>query len=97
MSAEDVEQGAASAEEARLFHAIARKWSPLSEEIKRVYFRFGEDSDGSPAVWITVVVPADLRPSKTKISAIYQATESFKKDVLQADTNRWPYISVETE
>lgn len=94
---EDVEPGAASVDEARLFQEMARKWTPLSEEIRRVHFRFGEDSDGSPAVWIRVIVPTDLKPSKSKINAIYQATESFKKDVLEADTNRWPYISVETE
>jgi hypothetical protein len=97
MMTEFIEPGAASVEEAKLFHDMARKWTPLSNEIKRVHFRFGEDSDGSPAVWITVVVPTDLKPSKRKIAAIYNATESFKRDVMEAETNRWPYINVETE
>jgi hypothetical protein len=95
--ADDIEPGAASVEEARLFHAISRKWTPLSKDITRVQFRFGEASDGSPAVWITVVVPADLKPSEDKIKELYRTTEGFRKDVLEADTDRWPYISIETE
>jgi hypothetical protein len=78
--ADDIEQRAASGEEAELFHDIARKWTPLSKEIKGVRFRFGEASDGSPAVWITVLV-----------------TESIRRDVLEATTDRWPYINIETE
>jgi hypothetical protein len=70
----------ASADEASVFNAMLRKWTPLSPEIKRVGFRFGEAWDGSPAVWIDVVVPA-----------------LFRKDVLEANTSRWPYINVETE
>jgi hypothetical protein len=93
----DSDSGAASADEAQVFHAISRKWTPLSHDIRRVEFRFGEDSDGSPAVWITVIVPADLKPSKEKIDNLYYATELFRKDILESDTNRWPYISIQTE
>jgi len=95
--ADDIEQRAASGEEAELFHDIARKWTPLSKEIKGVRFRFGEASDGSPAVWITVLVPEDPKPSKEKINEIYRATESIRRDVLEATTDRWPYINIETE
>jgi hypothetical protein len=94
---DEIEPGAASVGEAKLFHDIAQKWTPLSGEIRRVHFRYGEASDGSPAVWITVVIPADLKPTKEKIDALYEATESFRKDILAASTDRWPYISVETE
>jgi hypothetical protein len=94
---DEIDPEAASFAEAQLFHEIARKWTPLSEDIKRVRFRYGEASDGSPAVWITIIVPADLKPSKEKISALNRATEAFRKDVLEANTDRWPYISVETE
>jgi hypothetical protein len=87
----------ASADEASVFNAMLRKWTPLSPEIKRVGFRFGEAWDGSPAVWIDVVVPADLSPSKAKINELNRATALFRKDVLEANTSRWPYINVETE
>ena len=97
MTISDSDSEAASADEAKLFHAIARKWTPLSQEIKRVTFRFGEDSDGYPAVWIIVVVPTDLKPSKEKIDTLYRTTEHFRRDVLNSDTSRWPYVTIETE
>jgi hypothetical protein len=92
-----IDTGSASGEEAKLFHAIARKWTPLSAEIRRVNFKFGEDSDGSPAVWITVIVPAALKTSKENIDKLYLDTENFRNDVLLSDTNRWPYIAIEVE
>jgi hypothetical protein len=94
---DEINPGATSVSEAKLFHDIARNWAPLPHDITRVDFRLGESSDGSPAVWIIVVVPEDLRPSKEKINAIIRATESFKRDILAADTDRWPYIKIETE
>jgi hypothetical protein len=94
---DEIAPGAASAEEAKLFHDLARRWMPLSDEIRRVHFRFGEDSDGSPAVWIIAVVPEDLKPSKEKIRALSELMESFKDDVHQSDTDRWPYTRIETE
>jgi hypothetical protein len=84
-------------EEARLFHDIARRWMPLPDDVRRVHFRFGEASDGAPAVWIVVVVPEDLKPSKEKIRTLSRITQSFRKDVQQSDTYRWPYIDIETE
>ena len=98
MTLGEINPGAASIGEAELFRDIAQKWAPLvSDEISRIDFRYGESSDGSPAVWITVVVPADLRPSKDKINALNRATESIRKDILEADTDRWPYVKIETE
>jgi hypothetical protein len=94
---DEIAPGAASAEEAKLFHDLARRWMPLSDEIRRVHFRFGEDSDGSPAVWIIVVVPEDLKPSKEKIRALSDLMQSFKDDVHRSDTDRWPYTRIETE
>jgi hypothetical protein len=97
MTISDSASEAASADEAKFFHAIARKWTPFSQEIKRVTFRFGEDSDGFPAVWIVVVVPADLKPSKEKIDNLYRATEHFRSDIRNSGTSRWPYVTIETE
>jgi hypothetical protein len=94
---EDSASGSASVDEANHFHRLAQKWTPLSDDIKQVRFRFGEASDGSPAIWITVVVPDDLKPSKEKINKLYRATEGLRTDVLKADPSRWPYIDIETE
>jgi len=94
---DQIYNGLVSTDEAELFEEIARKWEPLPKEIKRVYFRYGEDSDGYPAVWINLVVPEDLNPSKKKIDALYQATQVFSNDVVEADTGRWPYIKIVTE
>ncbi len=97
LTIDEIAPGAASAEEAKLFHDLARRWMPLSDEIRRVHFRFGEASDGTPAVWIVVVVQDDLKPSKEKIRTLARITESFRKAVHESDTDRWPYISIETE
>ena len=92
-----ISSGAASGEEARFFHELSRKWTPLSDTIRRVEFRFGEDSDHSPAVWITIVTPSDLNPSKEKIDEIHEAGEKFRTEVLNSDTKRWPYVDIRTE
>jgi hypothetical protein len=97
LTVDEIAPGAASAEEAKLFHDLARRWMPLPDGIRRVHFRFGEASDGAPAVWIIVVMPEDLKPSKEKIRTISKVTQSFRDDVLAAETDRWPYIRIETE
>lgn len=97
LNTDEIAPGAASVEEAQLFQDIARRWMPLPDEIRRVHFRFGEASDGTPAVWIVAVVPDDLTPSKEKIRTLSRIMESFRTDVEEADTDRWPYIRIETE
>lgn len=83
--------------EGRLFHSMARKWVPLSDDIRSVNFHFGEDSSGEPSVWITVVVPHDLERSRERLNALKDATENFKADVWKSGVKRWPYIKIETE
>jgi hypothetical protein len=87
----------ASADEARRFHDIVRKHGPWPEGVRRVEFRFGEDSTGAPAVWIVFVAGDDPNPSKETVAAIRRAAEEVRSDVRRSGTERWPYVMVETE
>jgi len=90
-------EGAASAEEARLFHEILRGIGPLPEGVRRVEFRFGEDSQGDPAVWIVLVADEDLNPSNEKLDALRRIIDEVQAAILRSDTERWPYSKILTE
>jgi hypothetical protein len=89
--------GAASGDEARFFAKNITRWAQLSKIIKRVDYRFGEDSDGSPAVWITIVASADLNPSQQKIEELSRASDAIRRGILGSEFRRWPYVQIETE
>jgi hypothetical protein len=88
--------GAATGEEARFF-AQLHSLVLLSETIKGIDFRFGEDSDDTPAVWITIHATADLSPSKKKIAELNQAAEKLRLAVLNSEFKRWPYVEIRAE
>ncbi|MGD0183731.1 MAG: hypothetical protein ABSC25_00595 [Roseiarcus sp.] len=88
--------GAATGEEGRFFAELSRS-VPLSAAIKDIDFRFGEDSDGAPAVWITVLASADVNPSKEKIAELSRAAETLRAAVLNSEFKRWPYVQIKTE
>jgi hypothetical protein len=87
--------GAASGDEARLFHDIVRKHRPLPAGVLRVEFRFGEDSTGAPAVWIVFVAKDDLKPSGERIAAIRRVADEVRSEVRQTGSDRWPYVTIE--
>ncbi len=89
--------GAATVAEARLFHDIVRKVGRLPSGVRQVRFRFGEDSEGAPAVWITLVAGDDLKPSKEKIGDLQRVTSEVREEILRSDTERWPYVEIVTE
>ncbi len=62
-------RGVVTGEEER-FYADLAKSAPLSETIKRIESRFGEVSDGEPAVWLTIDVDDNLKPSREKIAEL---------------------------
>jgi hypothetical protein len=70
---------------------------PLTETIKQIDFRFGEDSDDAPAVWITIHANADVNPSKNKITELNRAAETLRAAVLNSEFKRWPYVQIKTE
>ena len=88
--------GAATGEEAKLFHAIGRKIGRLPDGVQRLQFRFGQDSRGDRAVWIVLIAADDLNPSKTKIESIQKVAGKLRDEILSSDTDRWPYIEVAT-
>jgi hypothetical protein len=87
-------RGPASGDEALFFRDLMEKWS---NQRYRLQFRFGEDSDGEPAVWITLFVQPDVNPSRETINEIDQLSESIRNEVINSDFRRWPYIQVKTE
>jgi hypothetical protein len=88
--------GAASVDEAKLLHDIVRERVRLPEDVRRVEFRFGEDSTGAPAVWIVFVAHDDLKPSKSKIASWQRVAEEVRS-IVHSQTSRWPYIEIATQ
>ena len=86
-----------SGDEAAVFDDIVRQMGRLPDGIRRVEFHLGEDSEGSPAVWITFVAHDDLNPSKEKLSELRRVTNEVRSQVIQSGTKRWPYIEIATE
>ena len=60
------------------FHDIVRKLGGLPPDVRRVEFHFGEDSEGTPAVWITFVAGDDLKPSKQKIADLQKGCKRMQ-------------------
>ena len=95
---EPVLRGSAAVDEARLLHDIARKHAPVPKLVKRIDFRFGEDSTtGSPAVWIRLVAQEDLNPSKAKIAKLLRLEDEIRAEILASGSERWPYFEIVTE
>jgi hypothetical protein len=94
---EPVLRGGALVDEAKLFQEIARKHARLPKFVKRIGFRFGEDSTGDPAVWIRLFTPEDLNPSKAKIAALRRVVDEIRSDILASGSERWPYYEIVTE
>jgi hypothetical protein len=62
LSTERQHPGAATGDEGRFFASLSGL-VPLSDTIRKTEFRSDEDSDGTPAVWITIHANADVNPS----------------------------------
>ena len=88
--------GAASGKEGRFF-AELHKLVPLSENVKQIDFRFGEDSDNEPAVWISIHTSADDNPAKAKIAELNRAAEALRSAILKSEYKRWPYVQIKAE
>jgi len=88
--------GAATGEEARFFAGL-HQLAPLTETIKGIEFRLGEDSDNAPAVWITIRTNADDKPSKRKIAELNNASETLRSAVRQSPYTRWPYVQIKAD
>jgi hypothetical protein len=67
-SSEPILPAGASVDEARQFQDIVRRHGPWPEGVRRVEFRFSEDSAGAPAIWIVFIAGDDLNPSKERVA-----------------------------
>ncbi len=95
-SGKDKYAGEATGDEGRFF-ANLTGLVPLSETIKQIEFRFGEDSDGAPAVWITIHAKSDVNPPKEKVAELNRAAETLRAAVLNSEFQRWPYVQIKAE
>jgi hypothetical protein len=93
---ESVQSGSASINEAKLLNDVVHARVRFPQDVRRVEFRFGEDSTGAPAVWIMLVAHDDLKPSKSKIESLQRAAEQVRS-VIHNESNRWPYVEIATE
>jgi hypothetical protein len=76
---------------------VLGKLGDLPEGVKRVSARFGEDSQGDPAVWITFTARDDLKPSKEKIADLLRVAEEVRSEVIRSGIESWPYVEIATE
>lgn len=88
--------GAATGEEGRFFASLSGL-VPLSDTIREIELRFGEDSDGAPAVWITIHANADVNPSDKKLAELNRAVETLRAAVLNSEFKRWPYVQIKAD
>jgi hypothetical protein len=95
-SGEPVQSGSASINEAKLLYDVVHARVRFPQDVRRIDFRFGEDSTGAPAVWIMIVTHDDLKPSKSKVESLQRATEEVRS-VIHNESNRWPYVEIATE
>jgi hypothetical protein len=95
-----VAEGATPAEEARVFHDMVirtiSKLGGLPDGVLWVDFRFGEDSGGSPAVWIVFRAHDDLNPSQEKLAQIQRFAREIRSGVRESGSERWPYVDIAT-
>src|SRR5437667_7226806 len=53
---------------------------------------FGEDSTGTPAVWISFLLDHEYPTTKSSIQALTQLGQRVKSSLFQHDIGRVPYI-----
>jgi hypothetical protein len=73
----DAERSGASAEKARQIYDLVEA-NASSEFLRRFEIEFGPDSTDSPAVWVHLIVDADLRPSKQKMAKLGSWCERYE-------------------
>ena len=86
--------GAATGDEARFFGNLPQQTGKWPEGVERVDLRFGQDSDGSPAVWITIIAKNELAPSRKMIDDLTQYSKKLRDAVVRSEFGRWPYVQI---
>lgn len=67
----------------------------IPSEIERWDTRFGKDSTGDPAAWITFHVRPDVNVDKNKLNELNQFLWEVTRKLLQDDVEGFPYTILE--
>ena len=89
----EAERYGASAEMARRIHHLVETNSS-SEFVRRFEIEFGPDSTDSPAVWVHLIVDADLHPSKQKVVKLGKLVRKVQAALLRKNLGLWPFVDV---
>lgn len=89
--------GASSDEEAKFFRDLMEKFAGRVDSRAHADFRFGEDRDGRPAVWVTLYAPSDLGPDPLIVGDLKTIPEDIKKEILSSKFERLPYVRIRAE
>ena len=81
-------------EEEAFFRNLLAKWTDHGKRQYRLDFRLGEDSEGSPAIWITIFSRDTVNPSKETIQDVDQISDEIRKEVINSEFERWPYFQI---
>src|SRR5271170_5840838 len=76
-------------EEETFFRNLLEKWADHGGRRHRLEFRLGEDSDGSPAIWITIFSRDSVNPSKETREEIDQMSDGSSLFCVGGMHNRW--------
>lgn len=53
---------------------------------------FGEDSTGTPAVWVSFIVEDDPQPSKELVEAANRLANAVTRELIDQEFRWWPYV-----
>ena len=90
---DEAERFGASAEKARQIYGLVEA-NASSEFLRRFEIEFGPDSTNSPAVWVHLIVDADLRPSRAKMAKLGKVVRKVQSALLRENLGLWPYVDV---
>jgi hypothetical protein len=97
----DVSGSAATAEEIETLQRVIASRIALAKEAGRLppYVRiddrdfvFGEDTDGGPAVWISLWSRSDQRPSDDDVAHVADLIVDIITEVLKSGVRHWPHF-----
>lgn len=87
-------KGAPLAEASRL-HDLVKEYA-VKAGYERFQLEFGEDSTGTPAVWVWFIVDDDLKPSQEKLASANTLVKTVRSELIRSGEERWPYVSFRT-
>jgi hypothetical protein len=83
------------AERRRIEEIIARHHDDRPEGVRRT---FGEDQAGDPAVYLEMVVSAELQPTREKIEELNDYIQIILNDIIgDYEIEYWPYARTVVE